>query len=136
MSYYVATKFALEGLTSSWSKELYEKNIRVHSISPGMINTKSFPKSDPTPKIGGVRDVSSIKDFILYILTGKHHKNNDESDIDNDNDNDNDSNINNNMMDYTGHYIHNDEYDQVINEKGTDNAYLAWKSIDEKKFQI
>ncbi|OEU23473.1 NAD(P)-binding protein, partial [Fragilariopsis cylindrus CCMP1102] len=39
MSHYVATKFALEGLTSSWSKELYSQGIRVHSISPGMINT-------------------------------------------------------------------------------------------------
>mmetsp|Transcript_58250 Transcript_58250/g.66023 ORF Transcript_58250/g.66023 Transcript_58250/m.66023 type:complete len:372 (+) Transcript_58250:1-1116(+) len=130
-SYYVATKFALEGLTSCWAKELSTKNIRVHSLSPGMVNTKSFPK--PVGK-KGVRDLSSIKECLLYILTGQHSYH--DSNNDNDNDNCTTNEGEKNMMDYTGHYIHIDEYEKVIHEKGIANAYLAWKSIDEKKFEI
>jgi 3-oxoacyl-[acyl-carrier protein] reductase len=83
-SLYVASKFALEGLTSSWAKELKGRNIDVHSLSPGMINTQSFPK--PPGKLG-VRSAESIKDCLLLALTSG--------------------------MEYTGHYIHVDELDMV-----------------------
>ena len=117
-SFYVATKFALEGLTSSWAKELADRNIRVHSISPGMVNTQSFPK--PAGK-KGVREASSIKDCLLLALTGSLSDS---------------TSIVENMMDYTGHYIHVDEYDKVVNEKGVENGHLAWKAIDEDPFQV
>ena len=119
-SFYVASKFALEGLTSTWSKELLSKNVRVHSISPGMVDTKSFPKP---PGKKGVREASSIKDSLLFILTGKimHEKIIDVVD---------------DMMKYTGHYLHVDEYDTVICEKGIKDAYLAFKQIDEVPFSL
>eukprot|EP00531_Pseudo-nitzschia_arenysensis_P012246 CAMPEP_0116133516 /NCGR_PEP_ID=MMETSP0329-20121206/10149_1 /TAXON_ID=697910 /ORGANISM="Pseudo-nitzschia arenysensis, Strain B593" /LENGTH=395 /DNA_ID=CAMNT_0003628155 /DNA_START=103 /DNA_END=1290 /DNA_ORIENTATION=- len=117
-SFYVATKFALEGLTSSWSKELVDRGIRVHSLSPGMVNTQSFPKP---PGKKGVREASSIKDCLLLALTGSISES---------------TNVVENMMDYTGHYIHVDEYDKVVSEKGVENGHLAWKAIDEDPFQV
>ena len=87
-SFYVASKFALEGLTSSWSKELKNRNIVVTSLSPGAINTQSFPK--PSGK-KGVRSVESIKDAVMMSLTAP--------------------------MKYTGHYLHADELD-LIRSKG------------------
>jgi len=136
-SFYVASKFALEGLTSSWSKELSSSNVRVHSISPGMVNTKSFPKPDGKE---GVRTAGSIRDCLLFCLTGNVVVN--DSGIGDDDETNNDSNsgkvkeIVEDMMDYTGHYIHVDEYDQVIREKGIGEAYLAWKPIDEDQFRV
>ena len=117
-SFYVATKFALEGLTSSWSKELANRNIRVHSLSPGMVNTQSFPKP---PGKKGVREASSIKDCLLLALTGSISES---------------TTVVEDMMEYTGHYIHVDEYDKVVNEKGVKNGLLAWKAIDEDPFQV
>jgi 3-oxoacyl-[acyl-carrier protein] reductase len=83
-SFYVASKFAMEGMTSSWSKELKERQIWVHSMSPGMIDTKSFPKPPNKP---GVRTADSVKDCLLLALTAP--------------------------PEYTGHYIHVDELDMV-----------------------
>jgi len=144
-SFYVASKFALEGLTSSWSKELVSSNTRVHSISPGMVDTKSFPKPDGK---AGVRTASSIRDCLLFCLTGNIVVSslNDERDDDDDDDDDDETKkysskgnvkqIVENMMDYTGHYIHVDEYDQVVREKGVGEAHLAWKPIDEGQFHV
>jgi len=126
-SFYVATKFALEGLTSSWSKELEARNIRVHSLSPGMVNTQSFPKP---PDKKGVREVTSIRDCLLLALTGNilvHDSENDTTER---------ATVVEDMMKYTGHYIHVDEYDQVVNEKGVEMAHLAWKKIDEDQFRV
>jgi len=84
MSLYVASKFALEGLTASWAKELKDRNIVVNSISPGMVNTQSFPKSAGQ---AGVRTAESIRDAFLMAMTAS--------------------------MKYSGHYIHADELDLV-----------------------
>jgi 3-oxoacyl-[acyl-carrier protein] reductase len=81
MSFYVASKFALEGLTASWAAELRERGIRVNSISPGMVNTASFPKADPLKP--GVRTAESIADGMFCIL----------------------------QSDVSGHYLHVDELD-------------------------
>lgn len=138
-SFYVASKFALEGLASSWSKELRESNVRVHSLSPGMVDTQSFPKP---PGKKGVREASSIRDCLLFALTGSirvdtQGNENDDKDAEADTeDDDQQHRIIDDMMDYTGHYIHVDEYDQVIREKGVKEAHLAWKPIDEDPFRI
>jgi NAD(P)-dependent dehydrogenase (short-subunit alcohol dehydrogenase family) len=84
MSLYVASKFALEGLTSSWAKELKDRNIAVNSISPGMVDTKSFPKS---PGQAGVRTAESIRDTFLMAINAP--------------------------LKYSGHYVHADELDLV-----------------------
>ena len=65
MSHYVASKFAVEGLTASWASELQSHNIRVNSISPGMVNTVSFPKPSGRP---GVRTAASIADGLFLLL--------------------------------------------------------------------
>ena len=128
-SFYVATKFALEGLTSSWAKELASRNIRVHSISPGMVNTQSFPKP---PGKKGVREAASIRDCLLLALTGSIAMENADGETAAQNKNV----VVEDMMEYTGHYIHVDEYDQVVNEKGVEKAHLAWKAIDEDPFRV
>eukprot|EP00977_Amphora_coffeiformis_P029918 scaffold43528_cov206-Amphora_coffeaeformis.AAC.1 len=84
MSFYVASKFALEGLTATWAKELKDKNIVVNSISPGMVDTQSFPKAPGRP---GVRSAESIEGALLMALTTP--------------------------MKFTGHYVHVDELDMV-----------------------
>ncbi|KAG7367562.1 3-oxoacyl-ACP reductase [Nitzschia inconspicua] len=106
-SFYVASKFALEGMTASWSKELKHKNIIVNSLSPGMVNTRSFPKP---PDKKGVRTPDSIRKCLLFALTSE--------------------------MGYTGHYVHADEFDAVVREKGEAAASQAWKAIDELPFHI
>ena len=84
MSQYVASKFAVEGLTASWAAELKDSGIRVNSISPGMVNTASFPKAEGRP---GVRTAESIEDGMLLLLS-------DDTAV-------------------TGHYLHVDELDMV-----------------------
>lgn len=65
MSFYVASKFALEGLTASMAADLKERKILVNSLSPGMVNTKSFPKPDDRP---GVRSAESVYDGLFTLL--------------------------------------------------------------------
>lgn len=64
-SFYVASKFGVEGLTASWALELKDRNIHVNSLSPGMVNTRSFPKE---PDRKGVRTAESVYDGLLAIL--------------------------------------------------------------------
>lgn len=91
MSQYVASKFALEGMTASLAAELKDKNIQVNSVSPGMVNTKSFPKPDGKK---GVRTAESIKDGLMAFLLNEER--------------------------VTGHYLHVDELDQA-RAKGLDD---------------
>lgn len=81
-AFYVASKFALEGYTASLASELKDKCL-VNSISPGMVDTKSFPKAPGKP---GVRTAESIRDGLLYMLS---------------------------LKSTTGHYLHVDELDKV-----------------------
>jgi len=65
MSFYVASKFALEGYSATLAEELKDKNVLVNTISPGMVDTKSFPK--PPGKVG-VRTPESVRDGLLTVL--------------------------------------------------------------------
>jgi NAD(P)-dependent dehydrogenase (short-subunit alcohol dehydrogenase family) len=65
-AFYVASKFALEGLTAVMAEDLKERKISVNSISPGMVNTKSFPKAEG---LSGVRTAESIRDGLLVVLS-------------------------------------------------------------------
>eukprot|EP00802_Teleaulax_amphioxeia_P019461 Tamp_19696.p1 GENE.Tamp_19696~~Tamp_19696.p1 ORF type:complete len:222 (+),score=36.08 Tamp_19696:346-1011(+) len=64
-STYCASKFAVEGLTATMAMELKSQGILVNSISPGMVDTKSFPKAPGRP---GVRSAESVKDGFLALL--------------------------------------------------------------------
>jgi short-subunit dehydrogenase len=57
VSFYCASKFALEGLTMAMAEELKDKNISINTLSPGMVNTKSFPKPEGKK---GVRLAESV----------------------------------------------------------------------------
>jgi len=81
MSLYVASKFALEGLTAAMAEELKERNIQVNTLSPGMVNTKAFPKDNNRP---GVRSAESVYDGLFCLLEGGttgHYLHVDELDI-------------------------------------------------------
>jgi len=65
ISFYVTSKFALEGYSAAIAEELKDYNIIVNTISPGMVDTKSFPKS---PGRKGVRTAESVKDGLLAVL--------------------------------------------------------------------
>jgi len=64
-SFYCASKFALEGLSASLAVELKDKNVFVNTLSPGMVNTQSFPK--PQGK-KGVREAESVRDGLFVVL--------------------------------------------------------------------
>jgi NAD(P)-dependent dehydrogenase (short-subunit alcohol dehydrogenase family) len=81
LSFYVASKFALEGLTASLAEELKDKNIQVNSISPGMVDTISFPKPKGRK---GVRSAESVKDGLMALLDSQvtgHYLHVDELDL-------------------------------------------------------
>jgi short-subunit dehydrogenase len=82
-AFYVASKFALEGYSATLAEELRSKNCVVNTISPGMVDTKSFPKPAGKP---GVRTPESIRDALILLLK---------------------------QNTITGHYVHVDELDQV-----------------------
>lgn len=65
ISFYVASKFALEGLTAAMAEELKERDIQVNSLSPGSVQTLSFPKPDGQ---AGVRTAESIIDGLFAVL--------------------------------------------------------------------
>lgn len=64
-SFYVASKFALEGMTASLAEEVRDKGIQVNTLSPGMVNTQSFPKP---PGRKGVRSAESVEDGLFAVL--------------------------------------------------------------------
>lgn len=112
MGSYVASKFAVEGLTATMAAELKAETgrdgsgagggIRVNSISPGMVDTVSFPKAAGRP---GVRTAESIRDGLLYLHLESGG--------------------------CTGRYLHVDEFDAAV-EAGKPEAAL--KLIDEPVF--
>jgi hypothetical protein len=66
ISFYVVSKFALEGYTAATlAAELADKNVLVNSLSPGMVDTQSFPKA---PGKEGVRTAESVRDGLMTIL--------------------------------------------------------------------
>ena len=65
MGFYVTSKFALEGYSATLAEELKDENITVNTISPGMVNTKSFPKEEGRK---GVRSAASVKDGLLVLI--------------------------------------------------------------------
>jgi NAD(P)-dependent dehydrogenase (short-subunit alcohol dehydrogenase family) len=65
ISFYVVSKFALEGYTATLAAELADKNVLVNSLSPGMVDTQSFPKA---PGKEGVRTAESVRDGLMTIL--------------------------------------------------------------------
>ncbi|EKX42875.1 hypothetical protein GUITHDRAFT_87979 [Guillardia theta CCMP2712] len=70
---YCSSKFALEGLTAALAQDVKDLGITVNSISPGMVDTKSFPKAEGQ---AGVRTAESIRDGLLALMlsdeTGKY----------------------------------------------------------------
>jgi len=62
---YCASKFAVEGLTATLAEELRGTGVRVNSISPGMVDTATFPKP---PGRKGVRTAESVKEGFLTIV--------------------------------------------------------------------
>jgi len=64
-SFYVASKFALEGYSASLAEELKDKGIFVNTMSPGMVDTVSFPKA---PGRKGVRTAESVRDGLMLLL--------------------------------------------------------------------
>lgn len=65
MSLYCASKFALEGLSAALAEEVKDKGIEVNTLSPGMVDTKSFPKPKGRK---GVRTAESVADSLFVLL--------------------------------------------------------------------
>jgi len=83
MGSYCASKFAVEGLTAALAADLRSAapGVRVNSLSPGMVDTRAFPKPPGKP---GVRTAESVRDGFLHLLasgrTG-HYLHVDEYDV-------------------------------------------------------
>lgn len=80
-SFYVASKFALEGLSATMAAELQDRGITVNTLSPGMVNTLSFPKPPDRP---GVRTPEAVEDGLLVLFATQktgHYLHVDELDL-------------------------------------------------------
>ena len=84
MGFYVASKFALEGYSATLAEELRDYGTVVNTLSPGMVDTVSFPKA---PGQEGVRTPESVEESLLVLLQQ--------------------------TIDFTGHYVHADELDET-----------------------
>ena len=105
---YCASKFALEGLTATLAAELRAAGIRVNSLSPGMVDTRSFPKPPGRP---GVRPAEGVRAAFLALgcpppAAGGGF--------------------------LTGRYVHADELDEALAAGAPADA--AAKPIDEPRF--
>ena len=67
MAPYSASKFALEGLAATLAEEVRSAGIEVNTLSPGMVDTASFPKPPGKP---GVRSAESVAAGLLAVLEG------------------------------------------------------------------
>lgn len=95
VSFYVASKFALEGLSASMAEEWKDHSITVNTLSPGMVNTQSFPKPEGRK---GVRTALSVEDGLMTLLLADNS--------------------------VTGQYLHVDELDQAREAGLEDTAAL------------
>jgi len=66
-SHYCTSKFALEGMTAALAEEVKDKGIMCNTLSPGMVNTRSFPKPEGKK---GVRSAESVEDTLFALLEG------------------------------------------------------------------
>mmetsp|Transcript_3292 Transcript_3292/g.8393 ORF Transcript_3292/g.8393 Transcript_3292/m.8393 type:complete len:293 (-) Transcript_3292:2123-3001(-) len=66
-SHYCTSKFALEGMTAALAEEVKDKGIEVNTPSPGMVNTRAFPKPEGKK---GVRSVESVEDSLFALING------------------------------------------------------------------
>ncbi len=67
-SAYAASKHALLGFSKSLSKEYYEKNVRVHVISPGAVFTDMVKISRPDLTGEGMLLPEDIAETVLYLI--------------------------------------------------------------------
>lgn len=69
---YIASKFAVRGMTKAAAIDLADRNIRVNSVHPGMIRTPMAPESDdpsfvraiPMHRSGEPEDVTAVVAFL------------------------------------------------------------------------
>lgn len=69
---YVASKWAVRGLTKSVAMELAPRNIRVNSIHPGMIRTpmtENIPEDMVTIPLGRAADPIEVSTFVLFLAS-------------------------------------------------------------------
>jgi len=66
-SHYCTSKFALEGMTAALAEEVKDKGIMCNTLSPGMVNTRSFPKPEGKK---GVRNAETVEDSLFALLEG------------------------------------------------------------------
>ena len=67
-SVYAASKHALLGFTKVLANELYQKNVRVHAISPGGVYTDMVRVARPDLKSDGLILPEDIADAVLFFL--------------------------------------------------------------------
>ncbi len=69
---YVATKWAVRGLTKSVALELAGHNIRVNSIHPGMVRTpmtEGIPEDMITIPMGRAAEPVEVSSFVLFLAS-------------------------------------------------------------------
>ena len=107
---YCASKFALEGLTATMAAELRGAGIRVNSFSPGMVDTRTFPKAPGRP---GVRPAEGVRAALLSLCCPA-------------------AGAGDGFL--TGRYVHADELDAAVAAGAPPEA--AAKAIDEPAFVV
>ena len=70
-SAYTASKHALLGFTKSLAAELYQKNIRVHVISPGGVYTDMIKIARPDLSSEGMIMPEDVAGVVLFLITNR-----------------------------------------------------------------
>lgn len=63
-SIYNASKFAIQGFSRSWARDLASKGILVNTISPGSVNTEMNPDSPENPRAETIKSNNPLGRFI------------------------------------------------------------------------
>jgi 3alpha(or 20beta)-hydroxysteroid dehydrogenase len=69
---YVASKWAIRGLTKSAALELAPNNIRVNSLHPGMVRTPMtahMPEDLVAAPLGRIADPAEVSTFVLFLAS-------------------------------------------------------------------
>jgi len=72
---YGISKFALEGLSRTWSAELAESGVKVNWVDPGDMNTAMHRSAEPDEDPSQWADPSAVTDIFIHLASDESNEN-------------------------------------------------------------